>query len=100
MTDVINSLDTTYLIAFPDWEDFKIGLWMARLFYTPENMWQNFAFEAIIISFDFEPQRVPPASSGLFFGSPPFGSPLPATGFQMVLNQHIMIGQRVRSVKV
>jgi hypothetical protein len=87
VTDVINPLDTTYLIAFPDWEDFKIGVWMARLFYTPENMWQNLAFEAIIIPFDFEPQRVPPAGSGLFFGPPPFGSPLPATGFQMVLNQ-------------
>ncbi len=70
VADLINPLDTKYLVAFPDWEDFKIGLWMIRLYYTPENFWQDLAFELLIIPFDFEEQRMPPAGSGLFFGSP------------------------------
>lgn len=70
VADLINPLDTKYMVAFPDWEDFKIGLWMVRLYYTPKDFWQDLAFELIVIPFDFEEQRVPPAGSGLFFGSP------------------------------
>jgi hypothetical protein len=83
VADLINPLDTKYLIAFPDWEDFKLGLWMARLFYTPENMWQNLAFELVLIPFDFEEQRVPPAGSGLFYGPPPS----PGTSMQRLLSK-------------
>ena len=68
VADVINPLDTKYMVAFPDWEDFKIGLWMVRLYYTPKNFWQDLSFELLLIPFDFEEQRVPPAGSGLFFG--------------------------------
>ena len=70
VADVINPLDTKYMVAFPDWEDFKIGLWMMRLYYTPKDFWQDLSFELLIIPFDFEEQRMPPAGSGLFFGGP------------------------------
>jgi len=69
VADLINPLDTAYLIAFPDWEDFKVGLWMARFFITPKNLWQDMYFEFLIIP-QFVAQRLPPAGSGLFFGSP------------------------------
>ena len=49
VADIINPLDMKYMVAFPDWEDYKIGLWMARLYYTPANMWQDMAFEVIVI---------------------------------------------------
>ena len=70
VADLINPLDTKYLIAFPDWEDFKLGLWMARLYYTPKDMWQEMSFELVVIPFHFLPQRLPPAGSGLFLGGP------------------------------
>jgi len=70
VVDVINPVDLKYIMAFPDWEDFKLGLWMARMIFTPENMWQNLSFELIVIPFDFEETRLPPAGSGLFFGAP------------------------------
>jgi len=54
-------IDNKYRLAFPDWEDYKLGLWMARLFYVPEGWWQDISFEAIIIPFDFEESRNPPA---------------------------------------
>ena len=76
VADLINPLDTKYVIAFPDWEDYKIGLWMTRLYWTPENMWQDLSFELLIIPFDFEAQRVPPAGSGLFFGTDPMANRL------------------------
>lgn len=71
VTDVINPLDIKYLVAFPDWEDFKLGLWMMRLFYKPENMWQDLLFELIVIPFDFESRRLPPAGSSFFLGPDP-----------------------------
>jgi hypothetical protein len=71
VADLINPLDLTYIISFPEWEDFKIGLWMARLFYKPEGWWQDLGFELIIIPFDFERTITPPAGSGLFLGAPP-----------------------------
>ena len=70
VADLINPLDLKYMIAFPEWESYKIGLWMARLYYTPQNFWQDLAFELLIIPFDFEETRLPPAGSGLFFGGP------------------------------
>jgi hypothetical protein len=82
VADVINPLNTKYLVAFPDWEDFKIGLWMARFHWTPQNLWQDLSFEVIVIPFDFQPQRLAPAGSGLFFGA----APLPGTVFQSILN--------------
>jgi hypothetical protein len=70
VADLINPLDTKYLIAFPDWEDFKLGLWMAKLFLTPADMWQEMSFEFLIIPYFFEKTRLPPAGSGPFFGTP------------------------------
>ena len=83
VADLINPLDTKYLVAFPDWEDFKIGLWMIRLYYTPKNFWQELAFELLVIPFDFEEERVPPAGSGLFFGGPV----LPNRGLQKIFDK-------------
>lgn len=70
VADLINPLDMKYFISFPDWEDFKIGLWMARLYYTPINIWQDLSFELLVIPFDFEETRLPPAGTGFFFGVP------------------------------
>jgi len=71
VADVINPLDYKYFIAYPEWEDYKLGLWMARMFWRPDNMWQDLTFELIVIPFDFEenhnpvlgvPGIVPPSS--------------------------------------
>jgi hypothetical protein len=72
VADLINPLDLNNIIAFPDWEDFKVGLWMGRFFYTPENMWQDLSFELVVIPPDFQSNRLPSAGSGLFFGVPQF----------------------------
>jgi len=80
VADVINPLDYNNFIAFPDWEDYKVGLWMGRFFYTPPNMWQDISFELIIIPPDFQYNRVSPAGSGQYFGVLPQGltAPLPS----------------------
>jgi len=83
VTDVINPLDVKYLVAFPDWEDFKLGLWMVRMFYKPENMWQDLLFELIVIPFDFEERRLPPAGSSFFLGPPP----MPYYGMQKMFDK-------------
>ena len=70
VADVINPLDLNNIIAFPDWEDFKVGLWMGRFYYTPQNMWQDISFELVFIPPDFQPNRMPSAGSGLYFGTP------------------------------
>lgn len=70
VADVINPLDITNLKVFPDWEDLKVGLWMARLFYIPENMWQDLSFELIFIPHNFQHIRMPSAGAGLYFGTP------------------------------
>jgi len=70
VADLINPLDLNNIIAFPDWEDFKVGLWMGRFFYTPKNFWQSLSFELIVIPPDFQWQRLPSAGSGLYFGTP------------------------------
>ena len=73
VADVINPLDLVNLKVFPDWEDLKVGLWMARLFYTPPNMWQDLSFEFVFIPPDFQYTRMPVAGHGLFFGVPQMG---------------------------
>lgn len=83
VADLINPLDLKYLIAFPDWEDYKMGLWMARFYWTPEDIWQDLAFELIVIPFDYLPTRYPPAGSGLFIG----GAPLPGNLMQRVFDK-------------
>jgi hypothetical protein len=70
VADIINPLDFSNMVAFPDWEDYKVGLWMGRFFYTPSNIGQDISFELIIIPPDFQYNRMPPAGSGLYFGSP------------------------------
>ena len=70
VADLINPLDLKYMVSFPDWEDYKIGLWMARFYYTPANIWQDLSFEVIVIPFDFEEKKYPVAGSGMFFGGP------------------------------
>jgi len=69
VADVINPLNTKYLVAFPDWEDYKLGLWMARFFITPKDIWQDLSFELLLIP-QYLAQQLPPAGSGLYFGSP------------------------------
>jgi hypothetical protein len=70
VADLINPLDTKNLVAFPDWEDYKIGLWMLRVFYNPYHTWQDISYEFILIPY-FEPNILTPA------GSAPSGSPIP-----------------------
>lgn len=69
VVDIINPLDLANIIAFPDWEDYKVGLWMGRFFFTPSNSWQDTSFEFLFIPPDFQKNRIPPAGSGLFFGT-------------------------------
>lgn len=57
VADLINPLELKYITAFPQWEDYKIGLWMARIFWTPENMWQDLGFEFLLIPGDFQELR-------------------------------------------
>jgi len=103
VADLINPLDIKYLIAFPDWEDYKLGLWMARMYYTPPNMWQNLSFELIVIPFDFLETRTPPAGHAIYAGTPV----LPDGWFQRVLDsqrrdrpadtlKNLEIGLRIR----
>ena len=68
VADLVNPIDVKYQVAFPDWEDYKLGLWMARIFYTPQNFWQDLAFELIVIPFNFVEQRMPVAGSGFWVG--------------------------------
>ena len=70
VADVINPLDVTNMVAFPDWENLKVGLWMGRFYYTPLNVWQDLSFELIITAPDFQPTRFPSAGSGIFFPFP------------------------------
>jgi len=70
VADQINPLDVTNLVGYPDWEDYKVGLWMARIFLTPESMWSDMSFELIVIPYMFEEVRVSPAGSGFFLGKP------------------------------
>ena len=70
VADIINPLDMNNIVAFPDWEDYKVGLWMARLYYTPKNSWQNLSYEFLFIPPDFQWNRMPSAGSGLYFGAP------------------------------
>lgn len=58
MADVVNPLDGrgTLNPAYPDFDEIKRGLWMARLTITPPDFWQDMFFEFLIIP-DFEPTR-------------------------------------------
>jgi hypothetical protein len=68
VADLINPLALQYILAFPDWEDYKLGLWMARLYLTPPNMWQDLSFEFLFIP-QYLASRYPPAGTSLFYGS-------------------------------
>jgi len=57
------------ITAFPDWEDYKIGLYMARIFISPPNMPQDISFEFLVIPFT-EYDRFPPGGTGAFIGTP------------------------------
>ncbi|MEI6125784.1 MAG: DUF1302 family protein [Pseudomonadota bacterium] len=69
VADLINPLDFSNLTAFPDWEDYKVGLWMGRFFITPPDMPQDMTFEFIVIPYIFEEDRYPVGGSGAFIGS-------------------------------
>jgi len=62
MADVVNPVDGrgTLNPAYPDFDEIKRGLWMARLTITPPDFWQDIFFEFLIIP-DFEPNRNWPA---------------------------------------
>jgi hypothetical protein len=66
VSDLINPMDWTYFNNNPVWEEYKMGLWMARIFWTPEDMWQDLSFELVVIPFEFIPER------GGFEGAHPF----------------------------
>jgi hypothetical protein len=68
LADVINPLALQYILAFPDWEDYKLGLWMARFFITPPGLWNDIGFEFLLIP-QYLAQRYPPAGSSLFYGT-------------------------------
>lgn len=70
VADIINPLDFSNLTAFPDWEDYKVGLWMARFFIAPPSMPQDISFEFIVIPYLFEPDRYPVGGTGAYIGSP------------------------------
>jgi len=57
VADIINPMDYTYYTNNPVWDEYKIGLWMARLFYTPKDMWQDLSFEMVLIPFEFMPEK-------------------------------------------
>lgn len=69
VADIINPLDLSNLQAFPDWEDYKIGLYMARIFISPPSMPQDISFEFLVIPFT-EYDRFPPGGTGAFIGTP------------------------------
>ena len=62
MADVVNPLDGrgTLNPAYPDFDEIKRGLWMAKFTITPQDFWQDMFFEFLIIP-DFEPNRNWPA---------------------------------------
>ena len=62
MADVVNPLDArgTLNPAYPDFDEIKRGLWMAKFTITPQDFWQDMFFEFYIIP-DFEPNRGWPA---------------------------------------
>jgi hypothetical protein len=57
VADLINPMDWSYFNNNPVWEEYKTGLWMARIFWTPENMWQDLSFELVVIPFEFIPEK-------------------------------------------
>ena len=62
MADVVNPIDARGNLnpAYPDFDEIKRGLWMARLTITPPDFWQDIFFEFLVIP-DFEPNRGWPA---------------------------------------
>ena len=66
MVDNINPVDLRGNLnpAYPDFAEIKRGLWMARLFLTPEDQVMDMSYELLIIP-DFEPTRNWPA--GYFY---------------------------------
>ncbi len=70
VADLINPLSLKYIVAFPDWEDYKLGRWMARIFFSPRGLWQDMSFELVVIPFHFLETRFPPAGHGAFVGQP------------------------------
>jgi len=80
MVDVINPVDVNGDLnaAYPNFAELKQGLWMLRLFITPENMPADMTFELLVIP-DFQPNQLPATGHHLtlrggnnFF---PFASP-------------------------
>jgi len=61
MVDNINPVDVYGDLnnAYPDFAELKRGLWMLRLFFTPQNMPADMTFEMIVIP-DFQTNRLPP----------------------------------------
>ncbi len=62
MADVVNPVDGRGNLnpAYPDFDEIKRGLWMAKIILTPPDFWQDMFFEFLIIP-DFEPNRNWPA---------------------------------------
>lgn len=62
MADIVNPLDArgTLNPAYPDFDEIKRGLWMAKFTISPQDFWQDIFFEFYIIP-DFEPNRNWPA---------------------------------------
>ncbi len=69
MTDIINPVDLRGNLnpAYPDFDEIKRGLWMARFLFTPFNWPMNLMFEAVVIP-DYEPNYVWPQGYHLSHG--------------------------------
>jgi hypothetical protein len=62
MADIVNPIDHrgNLNMAYPDFAEIKRGLWMLRLYYTPEGLPMDMNFEFLVIP-DFQPTRNWPA---------------------------------------
>ncbi len=77
MVDNINPVDINGDLnnAYPDFGELKRGLWMLRVFFTPENMPADMTFEMIVIP-DFQTSLLPPIGHHLTLrGGAQFFSP-------------------------
>ncbi len=68
VADVINPIDFSNLVAYPDWKDYKIGLWMLRAFFYPR-LPGNITFEFLAIP-KWESLKPPPGGTGFWLGTP------------------------------
>jgi hypothetical protein len=64
MVDMVNPVDENGALSGPnpDWAELKRGLWMLRLFFTPEGLPADMTFELLVIP-GYEANMAPPMGS-------------------------------------